>query len=405
MKRLLILVAVALALVATSACKKSSEESAQSQEQQVAAPLVGEWQLDVERTVALLPQEQRGLAAMMMGQMSMVWVFNEDGSMSMNAESRGESRSYNATYEVEPQDNGDLAVTLHPTEETLAEIRANTPEGEEVAVERQLRVTTSGESLLRAVRLSDEEAEADESAMIFRRVGSEVAPEEEFAPVESAGADEAVEGTEEQVAALIEEQLRNAQGTADGASTVDGEEEAEIAFTPEFIQGTWRFDADTTLASLSEQERAFGEMIFRQIRMNMTLGEDGAMRMFVGAMSNYEELVGTWEVASSEGASATLIMTPDLEASRNPGANRGAEPMMLEIYNQNRVHVREGEATNRNPMVLRRVPAEEVPALLEENDRLLESAPPRQGQPTDDSLPIAQTVEGGGDEGEPTGEE
>ena len=78
---------------------------------------------------------------------------------------------------------------------------------------------------------------------------------------------------------------------------------------------------------------------------------------------------------------------------------------MLEIYNQDRVHVREGEATNRNPMVLRRVPSDEVPALLEENDRLLESAPPRQGQPTDDSLPIAQTGEGGGDEGEPTGEE
>lgn len=402
MKRLLILVAVALALVATSACKKSSEESAQSQEQQVAAPLVGEWQLDVERTVALLPQEQRGLAAMMMGQMSMVWVFNEDGSMSMNAESRGESRSYNATYEVEPQDNGDLAVTLHPTEETLAEIRANTPEGEEVAVERQLRVTTSGESLLRAVRLSNEDTDDDESAMIFRRVGSEPTPDEEFGP--TANAEESVGGVEEQVAQLLEEQLRNAQGAA-GAAVADDEERAEIAFTPEFIQGTWRFDADTSLAVLSEQERAFGEMIFRQIRMNMTLGEDGAMRMFVGAMSNYEELVGTWEVASSEGASATLIVTPDLEASRNPGANRGPEPMMLEIYNQNRVHVREGEATNRNPMVLRRVPAEEVPALLEENDRLLESAPPRQGQPTDDSLPIAQTGEGGGDEGEPTGEE
>lgn len=402
MKRLLILVAVALALVATSACKKSSEEGAQSQEQQVAAPLVGEWQLDVERTVALLPQEQRGLAAMMMGQMSMVWVFNEDGSMSMNAESRGESRAYNATYEVEAQENGDLAVTLHPTEETLAEIRANTPEGEEVAVERQLRVTTSGENLLRAVRLSNEDTDDDESAMIFRRVGSEPSPEEEFGP--TANAEEAAEGAEEQVAQLLEEQLRNAQGAA-GAAVADDEERAEIAFTPEFIEGTWRFDADTTLAALSEQERAFGEMIFRQIRMNMTLGEDGAMRMFVGAMSNYEELVGTWEVASSEGASATLIMTPDLEASRNPGANRGQEPMVLEIYNQDRVHVREGEATNRNPMVLRRVPSDEVPALLEENDRLLESAPPRQGQPTDDSLPIAQTGEGGGDEGEPTGEE
>lgn len=76
--------------------------------------IVGSWSLNLERTVANLREEERAMAMQMMGQMDMRMVFQADGNISLTVAAQGQEQSREATYTTANASGSTMDLTITP---------------------------------------------------------------------------------------------------------------------------------------------------------------------------------------------------------------------------------------------------------------------------------------------------
>lgn len=168
MKRnlLLLLTMVLLVVAGPIACKKGGGLGAQQAHQK---QIIGHWIIDADETLALLPAEERDMAAMFINMMRMGMVFGEDGTLEMKVSVMGQEETQRSNYSV-------LAATAT---EVRFKIQQVLEEGEEAPAEEITMVATFQEGDRVAIGPIEDGADAatavpnPSETIVLRRLSAE----------------------------------------------------------------------------------------------------------------------------------------------------------------------------------------------------------------------------------------